>query len=184
MLFHETERTMQLQEKILRVIGSLLVQVTMSGKELQEKNSSKSNKLAALFFNKGSNKVYIIAFKTGSNNLLRICVVFRTWLERVLQGKTSELFTILSSSLPGAGSTLSLSWLKLPTNWTSLKSVLNLINCQGVEVSIPKKYLSICQISIFYLYHADDDSGKGKQPLTSWGWKSQQRWSLWRWSSQ
>ena len=28
----------------------------MSGKELQEKNS-KSNKLAALFFNKGSNKV-------------------------------------------------------------------------------------------------------------------------------
>ena len=31
-------------------------QVTLSGKELQEKNH-KSNKLAALFFNKGSNKV-------------------------------------------------------------------------------------------------------------------------------
>ena len=34
----------------------MLAQVTMSGKELQEKNS-KSNKLAALFFNRGSNKV-------------------------------------------------------------------------------------------------------------------------------
>ena len=34
----------------------LLAQVTMSGKELQEKNS-KSNKLAALFFNRGRNKV-------------------------------------------------------------------------------------------------------------------------------
>ena len=34
----------------------LCCQVTLSGKELQEKNH-KSNKLAALFFNKGSNKV-------------------------------------------------------------------------------------------------------------------------------
>ena len=45
----------------------------MSGKELQEKNS-KSNKLAALFFNKGSNKVK----KFSRDYFSRICVVFRT----------------------------------------------------------------------------------------------------------